>query len=394
MFNQDHKLDECLTALTSVLGQSSKELPLHEPCFEGNEWQYVKACLDSGWVSSVGEYVTLFEQKIAEFTGVPFVIAVVNGTAALHICLKLADIQQNDEVLLPSVTFVATANAVAYCGAIAHFIDCGVQDLNIDIEKLSEYLASNTIIQNNICINKHTKRPIKAIIPVHIFGHPVDMHALRLLCEKYYLTLIEDAAESLGSYYHGKHTGHFGDVASLSFNGNKILTTGGGGAILTHNEDWARRAKHITTTAKRAHHYEFFHDELGYNYRLPNLNAALGCAQIENLPRFVAQKRALAHAYTQAFSSIDDVKILNEPINTQSNYWLNALILDKPNRQFIHKFIENAHQQKYGLRGLWTPLDSLPMYQTCPKMDLSNTYRLFDSVIALPSGPQLGKNHV
>jgi perosamine synthetase len=387
-------IQTCLEALTHVLGEQQKELPLHEPSFLGNEWTYVKACLDSGWVSSVGEYVNLFEKKLIEYTGVPYAIAVVNGTAALHICLMLADVKANDEVLIPAITFVATANAVSYCGAHPHFVDCSLENLGIDVEKLNEYLLKNTFIKNNICINKNTGRSIKAIVPVHIFGHPVRMQELQQVASAFKLTVIEDASESLGSYYNQRHTGHFGEIACLSFNGNKVVTTGGGGAILTANAEFAKRARHITTTAKRAHRWEFYHDEIGYNYRLPNINAALGCAQLENLSEIVQWKRALAKQYITAFDGIKGVFVLQEPECSKSNYWLNALILETPDRNKVKDFIEEALVNfRYGLRGLWNPLDSLPMYQQCPKMDLSNTYRVFNSVICLPSSPLLGKKY-
>ncbi len=388
------KIDQCLTALASVLGTSQKEVPLHQPEFSGNEWQYVKSCLDSGWVSSVGQYVTQFEQMLVDYTGVPYAVAVVNGTAALHISLLLLDVKPNDEVLLPSLTFVATANAVAYCQGVCHFVDSDLQNLGIDVPKLKNYLQANTVIKEGACFNKETGRRIKAIIPVHIFGHPVDMDALSSLCQEYHLTIIEDATESLGSYYKNKHTGHFGDVAVISFNGNKIVTTGGGGAILTKNEALAKRAKHLTTTAKKPHRWEFYHDEIAFNYRLPNINAALGCAQLENLPRFVEDKRRLAQHYQDAFAHIDYASILKEMPHTQSNYWLNALVLKEPNREFVEQFMEIALQSQYGLRGLWTPLSRLPMYANCPSMDLSNTNALFDSVISLPSSAYLGRmNH-
>jgi perosamine synthetase len=386
-------MDQCLTALVSVLGTPEKDIPLHAPYFGGNEWKYVKSCIDTGWVSSVGEYVNLFETKLIEYTKANYAVAVVNGTAALHIGLILANVNADDEVLIPSLTFIATANAVAYCGAIPHFIDSHPSNLGIDIEKLRNYLKENTIVKDRTCINKKSLRKITAIIPVHIFGHPVDMDALDEICQEYHLTIIEDASESLGSYYKGKHTGSFCDIAVLSFNGNKTVTCGGGGAILLKNAEMAKRAKHLTTTAKRAHRWEFYHDELGYNYRLPNINAALGCAQLEQLSGFVEKKRILAHQYYEAFQGIDIATILQESPYAKSNYWLNALILKKPDRQFVSSFIELANEHKLGLRGLWTPLDTLPMYLQCPKMDLSQTYALFDSVIALPSSPNLGSNY-
>jgi len=386
-------IEQGLAALEAVLGKPTQEIPLHQPYFVGNEWEYVKSCLDSGWVSSVGEFVNRFEQRIVEYTGVPYAVAVVNGTAALHMSLILAEVKQHDEVLLPALTFIATANAVAYCGAIPHFVDSDPTNLGLDVEKLRDYLKTHTVIKDNLCINKTTSRVIKAIIPVHIFGHPVEMDALQALCNEYHLTIIEDASESLGSFYKDKHTGNFSDIAVLSFNGNKVITTGGGGAILLKNAALAKRAKHLTTTGKRPHRWEFYHDELAYNYRLPNINAALGCAQLEQLEQLVQKKRALAKKYVEHFQPISFARILQETKHTKSNYWLNALILNKANRTFIQDFIEKAHLQHYGLRGLWTPLDSLPMYLQCPKMDLTNTYDLYDRVIALPSSAQLLKQH-
>lgn len=383
-------IEHCLAALTEVLGQHDKCVALHEPKFTGNEWQYVKDCLDSGWVSSVGEYVTQFEQRLAAYTGIPHVVAVVNGTAALHMCLILADVQREDEVLIPSLTFVATANAVVYCGAHPHFVESHPSHLGIDLDKLETYLRQIAVIKENQCINKKTGRRIKAIVPVHIFGHPIEMPRLQKLAEEFHLKIIEDSTESLGTFYEGTHTGHFGDFACLSFNGNKVVTTGGGGAILIKDEALAKRAKHLTTTARRAHRYEFFHDEVAYNYRLPNINAALGCAQLERLPQLIENKRSLAKQYLAMFHEVAGVRILQEPTYAQSNYWLNALILDKPNSDFIEKFIDRAAEQKYMLRRLWTPMDLLPMYQACEKMDLSVTHQLFDSVVSLPSSPHLG----
>lgn len=387
-------LEGYLAVLEQVLGKPENFVALHAPCFEGNEWAYVKQCIDSTWVSSVGEYVGQFEAKLVEYTDIPYAVAVVNGTAALHIALRLVNVMPQDEVLLPALSFVATANAIAYCGATAHFVEAQSSNLGIDFEKLSEYLEKNTFIQGETCFNKKTKRAIKALIPVHIFGHPVNMSALQGLCKQYHLALVEDAAEALGAFVHGKHVGFYSDVACFSFNGNKIITTGGGGAILTSNADLAARAKHITTTAKRTHAHEFYHDELGYNYRLPNLNAALGCAQLERLGFFLKCKAALARVYKEAFASLPGVRTLEAQEDTQSNYWLNALILEKPNRVFIEQLIEKAAQRKFQLRGLWTPLDSLPMYQHCPKMDLSETYQLFNRVVTLPSSAWLGNKYV
>lgn len=382
--------EACLQALKTVLGEPKNFISLHEPLFIGNEWHYVKSCLDTGWVSSVGEYVSLFEKKLTEYTKIPYAIAVNNGTAALHICLILAGVKPEDEVLLPALTFVATANAVAYCGAVPHFVDADEANLGIDIKKLRYYLEANAQIKNNQCFNKKTGRRIKAIIPVHIFGHPVDMQAIKNLAKDFYLTVIEDATESLGSYDNDQHTGTLGDIACISFNGNKIITTGGGGAILTKNEEWAKKAKHLTTTGKRSHQWEFYHDEIAYNYRLPNINAALGCAQLEKISELVDKKRKLAKKYQEVFADIKGVNILTERSGTRSNYWLNALVLAKSDRHFVQELIEAASLQQYGLRGLWTPLNRLPMYKDCPKMDLRSTAKLFESVVSLPSSPRLG----
>ncbi|MGE4348912.1 MAG: LegC family aminotransferase [Candidatus Berkiella sp.] len=385
------KIAECLHALSTVLGRTSKDIALHEPTFQGNEWSYVKDCLDSGWVSSVGEYINQFERKISEYTGVSHVVATVNGTAALHIALLVAGVLPEHEVLVPSLTFIATANAIIYSRAIPHFIDSDTSNLGINLEKLKKYLQEKTIIRNNHCINKDTKRVIKAIIPVHIFGHSIDMDALKKIAQEFCLTIIEDAAESLGTFYKEKHTGNFGEIAVLSFNGNKIISTGGGGAILSNNEEFAKLAKHLTTTAKIPSSFEFIHDRIGYNYRLPNINAALGCAQLEQISTFVEKKRKLAKKYQIAFRDIEYAEILTEPTFCKSNYWLNALILKQPDRSFIEKYIDTANQHHYKLRGLWHPIHTLSMYQHYPKMDLSNTCELFNRVISLPSSVCLGE---
>lgn len=378
-------VDECLTALSSVIGKSNRFIGLHEPTFQGNEWTYVKSCLDSGWVSSVGEYVDRFEKMLCEYTQIPYCSVTTNGTSALHVCLILMGVQQNDEVLIPALTFVATANAVSYCNAIPHFIDTCDLTLGIDVEKLASYLSEIAEIRNDVCINKYSQRPIRAVVVVHVFGHPADMQPLQVLCKKYHLKLIEDAAEALGSYYNGTHVGHFSDITAISFNGNKILTTGGGGAVLTADDLLAKRAKHIITTAKVMHAWEFMHDEVGYNYRLPNINAALGCAQLEQLSKFIDNKRNLCTKYIKAFEAVSYAEIFKEADFAKSNYWLNVLILKKADRAFIEILIDQAYQHNYGLRGLWKPLDQLPMYQNCPKMDLSHTHQMYDRIIALPS---------
>ncbi|HZG87397.1 LegC family aminotransferase [Paenibacillus sp.] len=382
---------DVIQALDSIFQNRSAPLALHEPQFSGNEWAYVKECLDTGWVSSVGKYVDLFEQKLAEAAGVRRAVAVVNGTAALHICLQLCGVEPGDEVLIPALTFVATANAVSYCGAVPHFVDSEASTLGIDPRKLDRYLADIAVLKEGVCHNKHTGRRIKAVVPMHTFGHPVDLDSLMDVCRTYGIELIEDAAESLGSFYKGRHTGGFGKAAALSFNGNKIITTGGGGAIVTNDEQLADRAKHITTTAKLPHRWDFFHDEIGYNYRLPNLNAALGCAQLEQMPAFLENKRRLAAKYEEAFRDVPGVAFFTEPSFARSNYWLNALLLDDQFTDQKDDLLAALHQSGYLSRPVWTLLNRLPMFRDCPAMDLSCAERLERSIINLPSSAKLGE---
>ena len=319
-------IDGVIGAITGAIG--SKPSVLHEPSFNGNEWQYLKECLDSTFVSSVGKFVDQFEIELAKYTGADYAIAVVNGTAALHAALKVIGVGTGDEVLVPTVTFIATANAVSYCNATPHFFDCLPNDLGIDFTKLRDYLVRNTRQVSGLCINKNTNRAIKAIVPMHVFGHPVAMDELLALCKEFNIELIEDAAESLGSFYRGKHTGTFGKIGTLSFNGNKIITTGGGGALLTSDPLLAKRLKHITTTSKIPHPWNYYHDEIGFNYRLPNLNAALGCAQVEVLDSFINKKRELYEIYKKSFEGVNGVRLISEPSGCKSNYWLQGIIMD------------------------------------------------------------------
>lgn len=362
---------------------------LHEPCFAGNEWGYVKETLDTGWVSSVGSYVDRFEAKLCEFTGAKHATATASGTAALHICLKLAGVESGDEVLVPALTFVATANAVAYCGAMPHFVDSSETTLGMDPVTLAVYLQEMTILRGRTCFNRRTGARIRAVVPMHTFGHPVDLDAMVELAERFGLVLVEDAAESLGSYYKGHHTGCFGKLSALSFNGNKVVTTGGGGAILTNESSLAQMAKHVTTTAKLPHPWSFVHDQIGYNYRLPNINAALGCAQLEQLPGFLKKKRQLAAKYVGAFRDVAGVRLFTEPSFATSNYWLNVLLLDEPFAPQRDDLLAAAHQAGFLSRPAWTSLHKLPMYCTCPRMDLSVTEQLERRLINLPSSPSL-----
>ena len=389
MNKDDIFIERIIQAIRFVLPQDREFIALHEPQFLGNEWAYAKDCLDTGWVSSAGQYVDKFEQMLVEFTGAKYAVAVVNGTAALHICLKIAGVKPDDEVLVPALTFVATANAVSYCGAVPHFVDSSIDTLGLDAYKLATYLRDIAEIKSDGCYNRQTGRRIKAVLPMHTFGHPVDLEPLVELCQQYNLVLIEDAAESLGSYYKGVHTGNFGLLAALSFNGNKIITTGGGGAIITNNQEMARMAKHITTTAKIPHRWAFFHDQLGYNYRLPNINAALGCAQLEQLPNFLKQKRALAEKYNIVFKNVKGVKFFTEAYFAKSNYWLNALLLDKGNKNLQDQILTLTNEQGIMTRPAWTLMSKLPMYSWCPKMDLGVGDDLEKRLINIPSSAML-----
>ena len=359
--------------------------PLHEPTFAGNEWKYLKECLDTGWVSSVGKYVDRFEHDLVEYTGVKHAVATVNGTAALHVCLELIGVKTNDEVLIPALTFVATANAVCYCKAIPHFVDSSEETLGLCPEKLNDYLVEVADIKSGQCINRLSKRRIKAVVAMHTFGHPVDLDPLAEVCEKYHLDLIEDAAESLGSFYKGCHTGNWGKVSALSFNGNKIITTGGGGAILTNDKNLARKAKHITTTAKVPHQWEYVHDQIGYNYRLPNINAALGCAQLERLPVYLKHKRELAHRYQKSFEEVEGVHFYSESKNANSNYWLNVLLLNEKFASERDSILKISNDYGIMTRPAWRLLSKLTMFQDCPRMDLNVAESLERRLVNIPS---------
>ena len=383
-----------INALKAVLPAGGAPIPLHEPSFGGNEWAYVKECLDTGWVSSVGKFVDRFEQQLADYTGVKHAVAVVNGTAALHVCLKLVGVEPGDEVLAPTLTFIATANAISYCGAIPHFVDSDEATLGLDPQKLDLYLKEIAEIRPPGCFNKKTGRRIKAVLPMHTFGHPVDLDPLEEVCRRYRLEMVEDAAESLGSYYKGKHTGNFGKVSALSFNGNKVITTGGGGAIITNDAELGKLAKHLTTTARVPHKWSFIHDQIGFNYRLPNINAALGCAQLEQLPGFISSKRKLAEDYRQAFVGIDGVRFFTESDFAKSNYWLNVLLLDKDiagQRDFL---LDATNSQGIMTRPAWMLMHELEIYKSCPKMDrLSVAEDIEQRLLNIPSSAKLGGLH-
>lgn len=387
MTTSKNLVDEVVSAVRNVVGAGPTVL--HAPSFEGNEWLYLKECLDSTYVSSVGKFVDEFEIGLAMYTGAKYAISVINGTAALHIALKLAGVQPNDEVLIPALTFVATANAVTYCNAVPHFVDSEEKTLGIDASKLRDYLQKTSSQHSGQCINNNTGRVIRALVPMHTFGHPCDMEGLLSIAEDFNLVLIEDAAESLGSYYKGQHTGTFGLFGTLSFNGNKTITTGGGGAILTNSEALARHAKHLTTTAKLPHAWEFRHDEIGYNYRMPNINAALGCAQLEQLPAKLVAKRNLFDQYRVAFAGIKGVTLFKEPQNCQSNYWLQTLMLDEIESENRSLILESTNNVGIMTRPVWVLLNELTPFKESPSMDLSTAHSLSRRIINIPSSPGL-----
>lgn len=380
-----------VSALREALGTPVGPLPLHEPEFLGNEWNYIKECLDTGWVSSVGKYVDEFERRIAEYTGARHAIAVVNGTAAQHIALLVAGVGPGDEVIIPSLSFVATANAVAHCGAIPHFADSNESTLGLDPQALAEHLEKISELSAGGLRNINSGRRIAAIVPMHTFGHPVDMAGLLQVAARFRLPIVEDAAESLGSSYQGRHTGTFGRLGVLSFNGNKVITTGGGGAILTDDPELARHAKHLTTTAKLPHRWEFAHDEVAYNYRLPNLNAALGCAQMESLSSLLRRKRLLVERYQQVFRYRSGMRLVEEPSGCTSNYWLNAVCLHKPDMAARDVLLAAANDAGFQCRPAWRLLHTLPMYLDCPRADLSVAAALEASLINIPSSAKLAE---
>ena len=387
-------LKPVLEAVDAALGAATRPVELHEPRFGERERELVLDCIDTNWVSSAGKYVARFEDMVAAATGSRHAVAIVNGTAALHAALVLEGVEQNDEVLLPSITFVATANAVSHAGAIPHFVDSTWDTLGLDPKALEAHLDTIAVRRNGAWVNKQTGRRLRAVVPVHIFGHPVDMAALGAVAAKYDLVVVEDATESLGSTLGGQGCGTFGHSAVLSFNGNKIVTTGGGGMIVTDDEAHARHARHFTSTAKKAHAWAFDHDEVAYNYRLPNINAALGCAQMERLPAMVEAKRELAERYLHAFRDFPWARIYREPTGSQSNYWLNTLVLDREYATERNRLLEALHGNGIRARPLWTPMHLLPMYVNCPRAQLSVAEEMSARCVNLPSSPFLASKQM
>ncbi len=381
--------DAIVAAIRDVVGPGP--VNLHEPCFAGNESRYVQDCIDSTFVSSVGRYVDRFEVELAAYTGARHAVAVVNGTAALHVALLLAGVEANDEVIVPALTFVATANAVRYCGAVPHFADSEERTLGLAPDALRDWL--HTIAEpaaGQGCINRLTGRRIRAIVPMHTFGHPCDLDGLLAVAREFQLTLVEDAAESLGSIYHDRHTGTLGRLGTLSFNGNKTITTGGGGAILTDDTDLARRAKHLTTTAKVPHRWAYEHDTVGFNYRMPNINAALGCAQLEQLPDFLASKRRLTARYRESFAGLEQVRLMLEPPGCESNYWLQTLILDEAAADQRDAILTTTNDTGLMTRPAWTLMHRLAPFLDCPRAPLPVAESLERRIINLPSSAGLG----
>ncbi len=378
--------DQIVATFRSLLGERAG---LHEPCFEGNEWAYVKECIDTAWVSTAGSYVGRFEEMLADFTGAEHVVATSSGTAALHAVFASLDIGAGDEVMIPALTFAATANAVTYTGATPHFIDVEETSLGLDAGKLRHRLDTIADINDGVLVNRETGRRIAAVCCMHTFGHPSDLDALNAVCADAGIPLIEDAAESLGSYYKGVHTGNQSRVATLSFNGNKTVTTGGGGAIMCNDAELAGRIRHLSTTAKQQHRWEFIHDAVGFNYRLPNINAALGCAQMESLPGFLAKKRRLAEVYLAAFADVPGLKPFHEPAWGQSNYWLNLILLDEADTVLRDAVLEATNDAGFMTRAAWRPMHLLAPFVTAPKGDLAVTEDIYDRLINIPSSAQL-----
>lgn len=361
-------------------------VPLHAPCFVGNEKEYLNDCIDSTFVSSVGKYVDKFEEVVAVYTGAKRAVVCVNGTNAIHLALLLAGVERNDEVLTQPLTFIATCNAISYCGAHPVFIDVDRETMGLSPEKLEEWILDNAEMRGDTLYNKSTGRRIKACVPMHTFGHPCKIDTIADICLRYSLELVEDAAESIGSFYKGKHTGLFGKIGVLSFNGNKTITTGGGGMLLFRDEELGSYAKHLSTQSKLPHPWEFVHDHIGYNYRMPNINAALGCAQMETLPLFLEKKRQLAEIYQDYFSK-KGVSFFVEPEHCRSNYWLNAILLD--NEKERDDFLEYSNSNGVMTRPIWRLMNKLPMFEKEQCGDLSNCLYFEKRVVNIPSSVRL-----
>ena len=374
--------EDIISFIRKVFNQPAGFIPLHAPLFIGNEKKYLEECIDTTFVSSVGKFVDQFEEKMTEYTGCKKAVVCINGTNALHLALKMVGVEQNDEVITQSVTFIATANAISYCGAVPVFIDVDRDTMGLSPEALQTFLSENTVIKDNGCFNKITGRRIKACVPMHTFGHPCRIDELIEICNRYGIELIEDAAESIGSYYKGKHTGTFGKIGILSFNGNKTITTGGGGMLLFNDLKLANHAKHLSTQAKIPHPWDFAHDEIGYNYRMPNVNAAIGLAQLENLDFFISRKRVLASAYREFFVN-GTVSFFDEPENSTSSFWLNAVSFESSAKR--DQFLTDSNGQGVMTRPLWKLMHKLPMFENCQRDSLVNSEWLEERIVTIPS---------
>lgn len=362
-------------------------VPLSVPKFMGNEKKYLEECIDTTFVSSVGKFVDRFEEETARYTGAKKAVVCVSGTNALHMSLMLCGVERDDEVLTQALTFIATCNALSYIGAHPVFLDVDRSTMGLSPDAMKEWLVKNSEMRNGVCYNKHTGRRVKACVPMHTFGHPVRIEELATLCEEYHIELVEDAAESIGSKYKGRHTGTFGKVGAISFNGNKTITTGGGGMMLFQDEELGKLAKHITTQAKVPHRWEFVHDHIGYNYRMPNINAALGCAQLEHLDAFVASKREVAKEYAAFFKNVNGVDFFEEPEDCYSNYWLNVVILKDKAAQL--EFLEYTNDHGVMTRPVWELMNRLEMFKDCENDGLKNTVWFAERVVNIPSSVRL-----
>jgi len=378
----DDKFEKIVSFIREKYNKPEGFIALHEPLFIGNEKKYIEECIDSTFVSSVGKFVDRFEEDIAKYTGATKAVVCVNGTNALHMAMILLGVQREDEVITQSLTFIATCNAISYIGAHPVFLDIDKDTLGLSPKSLIEWLEKNSIKNDGQTYNKNTGRRIKACIPMHTFGHPVYIDQIVEICKEYNIELIEDAAESIGSFYKGKHTGTFGKIGVLSFNGNKVITTGGGGMLLFNDIALAQRAKHLTTQAKVPHQWEFVHDEIGYNYRMPNINAALGCAQLENLDKFIDKKREFARQYSIFFNELG-IEFFNENKDSKSNYWLNAIILK--DRKERDAFLEYTNSKGIMTRPVWELMNRLPMFKDSECGDLSNAEWIADRLVNISS---------
>ena len=376
-----------VTDFVHQLFGTEETVPLHAPLFIGNEKKYLNECIDTTFVSSVGKFVDRFEEEIAAYTGAKKAVVCVSGTNALHMAMMLVGVEREDEVLTQALTFIATCNAISYIGAHPVFIDVDMETLGLSPNAVKAWLEKNAELKNGICYNKRTGHRVKACVPMHTFGHPVKIDELVQICNEWHIELVEDAAESIGSLYKGKHTGTFGKVGAISFNGNKTITTGGGGMLLFQDEELGKLAKHLTTQAKVPHRWAFVHDQIGYNYRMPNINAAWGCAQLENLERYVENKRETAKIYADFFKNVPDITFFTEPENCRSNYWLNVVMLkDKAAQQ---EFLEYTNDHGIMTRPVWELMNRLEMFKHCENDGLKNTEWLADRIVNIPSSVRL-----